>query len=335
MPKAKKLPSGNWRARAYIGIDSNGKKVYKSFTAETKAEAEFLASECIARGKQDRVSITIGDAVSAYIDNKENVLSPSTISGYRNIMRNRIEEVKATPICKFNSLAAQTYINRLAVKLSPKSVANAWGLIVAAVQLCDPDRHFTVTLPAKRKIIREIPTAPEVITAIRGSDIELPALLAMWLSLRMSEIRGLKYKDIVNDVLTVRRTMLTVDRETVIRDQTKTYGSTRRLKLPPYIVGLIGAGDPNEFIVKQSAEVIYKHFVAQIRAAGLPHMRFHDLRHLSASVMVSLGVPDKYSMERGGWTTTSTLQNVYQHTFSDDRKAVDNLIDNYFADLLG
>ncbi len=50
--------------------------------------------------------------------------------------------------------------------------------------------------------------------------------------------------------------------------------------------------------------------------------------------MLMLGVPDKYAMERGGWSTTDTLKAVYQHTFSDERKHVDELIDGFFDDIL-
>ena len=46
--------------------------------------------------------------------------------------------------------------------------------------------------------------------------------------------------------------------------------------------------------------------------------------------MLMLGVPDKYAMERGGWSTPNTLKNVYQHTFSDEHKQVDKKIDEFF-----
>lgn len=334
MAKAKKLPSGSWRVLAFTGKGDDGKRQYKSFTAPTRKEAEYLAAEYVAKGKRDEVTLTIGSAVSGYIESKENILSPSTIEGYRNIERNRIASIKEMEIADFDSRAAQKYVNGLAGDISPKSVRNAWGLVSSAIMLYAPDKRLTITLPAKQKIVRDIPTAQEVINAIKGTDVELPSLLAMWLSLRMSEVRGIKYGDIVRGVLTVRRTILTVKGEDVIREQTKTYGSTRRLKLPPYIVKLIGSGKADDFVITQTAEVIYKHFVAHIKAAGLTHMRFHDLRHLSASVMVGLGIPDKYSMERGGWTTTSTLQNVYQHTFSAERSAVDEKIDRYYESLL-
>ena len=54
------------------------------------------------------------------------------------------------------------------------------------------------------------------------------------------------------------------------------------------------------------------------------------LRHLKASVMLMLGVPDKYAMERGGWATDNVLKSVYQQTFSTERVKVDTIIDNYF-----
>ena len=64
------------------------------------------------------------------------------------------------------------------------------------------------------------------------------------------------------------------------------------------------------------------------------NMHFHELRHLNASVMLMLGVPDKYAMERGGWSTDHVLKTVYQQTFSDERKRVDSMIDDYFDGII-
>ncbi len=336
MAKAKKLPSGAWRVLAYIGTDENGKRKYKSFTASTKKEAEFLAVEYVnSHHDEPAENMTISEAVERYISAKENILSPSTIEGYRNIQRNRLNSIQKIKISEFNSATAQEYINQIAKTISSKSVANAWGLVTSAIQLQTPDKVLRVTLPAKKKIVRELPTAQEVINAIRGTNIELPALLSMWLSLRMSEVRGLQYRDISRGVLTVRRTILTIHGESVVREQTKTFGSTRRIKIPSHIQQLIGSGEPDSFIIPETAEVIYKRFIAAIEKAGLPHMRFHDLRHLNASIMLQLGIPEKYAMERGGWTTNSTLQNVYQHTFSAERATIDDKVDAYFEKLLG
>ena len=73
-------------------------------------------------------------------------------------------------IDKFDTSDAQAYINSLSKNISPKSVSNAWGLVVSAIQLQAPDKVLRVTLPAKKKVVRELPTAQEVINAIKGTD---------------------------------------------------------------------------------------------------------------------------------------------------------------------
>ena len=60
--------------------------------------------------------------------------------------------------------------------------------------------------------MNELPTAEQVIRMIRGTEIELPCLLAMWLSLRMSEVRGLQFGDIKDGVLTIQRSKLVDER---------------------------------------------------------------------------------------------------------------------------
>lgn len=50
--------------------------------------------------------------------------------------------------------------------------------------------------------------------------------------------------------------------------------------------------------------------------------------------MLALGIPDKYAMERGGWSTNTTLKTVYQHTFSEERRRVDEQIDGFFNAIL-
>lgn len=63
-------------------------------------------------------------------------------------------------------------------------------------------------------------------------------------------------------------------------------------------------------------------------------MSFHDLRHMNASIMLALGIPDKYAMERGGWSSDHIMKSVYQHTFTAEREAADEKIDRYFESLL-
>ena len=63
---------------------------------------------------------------------------------------------------------------------------------------------------------------------------------------------------------------------------------------------------------------------------NISHMRFHDLRHVNASVMLKLNIPNKYAAERMGHATEDMLKNVYQHTLSQDMKSINQTVNDYF-----
>ena len=199
-----------------------------------------------------------------------------------------------------------------------------------------PDFHYNVTLPAKKKKIKDLPSPETVLAAVKGSDVELPVLLAMWLSLRMSEVRGLRKQDITADGhIILNQTKLYFCSSEYVRENAKTEKSTRKLRIPQYIMKLIEQlPAEQEYLVPAKPYVITDRFYKLLEANGIEHMTFHELRHLNASIMVMLKIPDKYAMERGGWSTPDVLQSVYQHTFSDERKAVDDQIDDFFNSII-
>lgn len=51
--------------------------------------------------------------------------------------------------------------------------------------------------------------------------------------------------------------------------------------------------------------------------AGVPHFRFHDLRHYAASILHALNIPDAYIMQRGGWENDAVLKGIYRHNLDD------------------
>ncbi len=333
MSKAEKLKSGNWRAKAYMGTDENGKKIFQSFTASTKKEAEYLAAEAVLKKKEKVKNITVGEAIDKYISSKESILSPTTVAGYRGIRRNYLQMIMDLPIQKLTQEIVQRAVNDESRRLSAKTVKSAHSLLTAAMSIYNPDLHLNTTLPRIQKKYKDLPTPVEVIQAAAGTEIELPVLLGLWLGMRLSEIRGIRKKDIHDGYLTIQNVIVTVERKDIEKEQTKTNQSARRLKLPDKILELIeqcNIQNEDEYIIKLSGTAIYKRFMRIIEKNGLKKMTFHDLRHLNASVMLALGVPDKYAMERGGWSTDNILKSVYQHTFSTERETIDRRIDDYF-----
>ncbi len=337
MATAKKTAAGTWRIQVFVGVGPDGKKIKKSFTAPTKREAEKLARDFVDKKEEAKHRIiTVKSALKEYIEAKRFVLSPSTIHGYETILHSRLQSIMDVDIYVLDSFMMQKAINEDAKTKKSTTIREAKNLIVTAMRMFDVKTEFNVTFPAEQPNLKDLPTAEQVFRMIRGTDIELPCLLAMWLSLRISEVRGLQFGDIRDGILTVQRSRLSIGNKDVVRNVNKTFKSTRRLVVPPYIMSLINKvprASSSDFIIQVSYQVIHGHLKKLCEENGY-HMTFHDLRHLNASVMLMLGIPDKYAMERGGWSTNSTLKAVYQHTFAEERKKVDERIDGFFEDLL-
>jgi integrase len=202
------------------------------------------------------------------------------------------------------------------------------------LNLFRPGFKLNTTLPRKKHYDAQIPennALQDIFFAIKGTNVELPVTLAIWLGMRMSEIRGLMWEDLKDNVLHIQRAMVDVDKNTAIK-QPKSYAGNRKITLDPILVDLINKQpETSKYIITMSGQAISKRFYRICEKAGIPHCRFHDLRHANASVMLSLGIPDKYAMERIGDSTTSMYKNVYQHTLSDNRKIVDIKVNNYFT----
>lgn len=343
--KAKKLPSGTWRVLVYLGTDSDGKKLLKSITAETKAEAEYLARDYQLKYKRGAIKknepVTLRQAIQRYINISE-VLAPSTINGYEIVMNYRFPSIMDLKLTELTQDKCQEAINIESRSYAPKTVHNAWGL-VATVLKKNGIIYNDIKLPRKTVKHKEFPMPNEIFEAIKGTDIELPCLLAMWLSLTMSEIRGIDCSAIRGDVLSIEKVKVYVKNEDHEKRSGKTSYRIRRHRLPEYLMNLvINTESYQEYLqTKQDGPLItfkpysiYKRWKKIAIAHGW-EMSFHDLRAESASIMLMLGIPDKYAAERGGWTPSSPImKTVYQQTFSEQRLLVDEKINDYFEQFI-
>lgn len=329
-PQPKKLPSGRW----YVQVMIDGHRRGQTF--DTEKEAVYWAAGVKAKAKEAAKSpreLTVGEAIDRYIESKNTVLSPSTVAGYRRIRANQLQELMPVRLSSLTQERVQKAINAMAKTKSPKTVHNAHSLLTAAMADFYPELHLRTTLPKKERVDIVVPSEEDIAAiaaAVRGKSVELPVLLAMWLGLRMSEIRGLTWDCIGEDIIHIKQALVDEGLKT-----TKTYHSNRILPLPSYIRALIEAQPrKGEFIIPDSRRAINSRFDYYIKKAGIKHYRFHDLRHVNASVMLALNVPDKYAMRRMGHATNNMLKTVYQHTMSEKERQVDAVIDQYFRDLI-
>lgn len=332
-----KLPSGSFRVQVLDYKDADGKKHYKSFTAPTKAEAQFLAAQWkTQRTEVKKYSLTLYDAVTKYIDVKRNVLSPSTILGYERMQKNYMKEIGIKRVGELTNTDLQILISTLSKDLSPKTVRNVHGLVSAALDMFAPDFQIKVTLPAKKKAELYCPSDQDISTLLKyisGTELELAVLLAAFGPLRRGEICALEDSDIDGNIITVRKSLvLGPDREWIVK-QPKTFGSYRDVEFPEFVIKKLSGIEGR--IIKSTPDAISERFARALEKAGLPHFRFHDLRHYAASIMHAIGVPDQYILQRGGWSSDNVMKTVYRNTIDLEAVKQTRKINEHFKKISG
>lgn len=349
MPTAKKLPSGSWRCLVYSHTEeiknSDGsikkKRIYESFTSNIpgpkgKRIAEQAAAEFAANKDQRSRSadMLLGTAMDNYIQSRESILSPRTIMDYKRIRRMSLQSLMNIRLSRITQEDIQIAINLEAVNHSPKTVRNSHGLLSAVLKQYRPDFALNTSLPKKQRVELYIPTDEEVkrlIRASEGTEMELPILLAAFGPMRRGEICALDSTDISGNIVHVSKNMVRTEDNTWIIKSPKSYAGDRYIDFPDFVAekwrGKTGR------IVNLTPNNITDRFRSCLHRAGLPHFRFHDLRHYSASIQHALGIPDSYIMQRGGWGNDGTLKAVYRHALADKTKEMDDIANQHFNEL--
>lgn len=283
-----------------------------------------------ASRRSDTLSVPLGNLIDNYIDDKRNVLSPSTVERYERIRERHFQRLMIVPANKLTSERIQREINLMSAEYAPKTVRNAYGLITATLDLYAPEVKFRVTMPAKRKIEYHIPTTEEVNTLLAAAspNMKTAIMLAAFCGLRRGEIAALTDSDIHDNVLHVSKSaVIDSNHQTVIKTP-KTYHSDRIVMMPDivknHLEGKVGK------ICPIALSTITREFDSLRDRLGMK-CRFHDLRHYYASILHAIGVPDQYIMEQGGWKSDFMLKAVYRNTLDDMRAKNNAKINSFFS----
>lgn len=319
MASAKKLPSGSWRVNLYIGKDAAGKRQYKSFTADTKREAEYLAAQ-YNQLKIDinRSNMPLSVAVERYIKGKENILSPSTIRGYNVVKNQYLPELMQTRIKDITAERIQSAFNVFAKDHSAKTCRNAHGLISAVLKIHRPELTLHTTLPQKSKREIYVPDESEIAdiySCVRGTSIEIPFLLATQCGLRASEISGLETSCVYEDRIEIKQARVDGMNGAQLKEP-KSVAGYRSVPISKelYLILLDRAVD-DRVCPLSSSDISSRWGKFRSKHGINSACNFHALRHHFASRCLLMGMPQKYTAEMMGHGSLDMIEKVYQHTF--------------------
>lgn len=272
--------------------------------------AEIMSQDDVAqRG-------TFESYATEYIDNRSNVLSPSSIRTYNTIMRRISAKFKARNIYDITQEHVQKEINDLATKLAPKTVRSTHGFIASVLGAIRPQFVLATTLPSLKNKERYCPTTEDIrriLDYAHGTEDSVGLQLGI-LGLRRGEICALEMSDLKGNRLTVSKTLV-YNKGWKVKHSPKTDAGNRTIILPDKLVKEI---NEQGYIYKLSPQKLNDHLGKTLNALNIPKFRFHDLRAYFASYTHTiLGLSDQDIMSMGGWKSDSIMKSAYRRSMQE------------------
>lgn len=334
VPKPRQLPSGKW----FIQLRLNGKSIpiTKSTERECIEEARAIKAGILETKQHD--DRTVGDVIDAYINSISNVASPSTIDSYERKRRNNLQSLMPLTVDELTKDTVQAAINEDAKKYAGKTIKDALAVVRVAtgIRFKKDELKLPSTAPKKTPPVLSSDDIQKLIVALAeiGGEVECAALLAMWLSLRRSEIKGLEWQDIGEDGIAVTKAMVYDKHHKLVEKITKTEKSRRYIRCSPYVLDKIKAlPQKGDKVFQMSTSGLWNGVTNACKQAGIKHTYLHGLRHTNATVMAMLKIDVKYAMKRGGWSSADTMRKIYQDIMAEAEVQVADDIDAYFLKL--
>ena len=340
---------GRWMARVDLGWQ-DGKRRRKTLYGRTKREVQDKLRETLHRTEKGLPPIpeqeTVGAFLRRWLEIVRGKVRPRTHKSYEQVVRihlepgiGRVRLAKLTPLdvsAWFESrhaagVGGRTIHYARAVLRAALNQALKWELVSRNVaSLTDPPRYRA----------REIaPLTPEqtrkFLAAVAGHRLEALFTVAVGLGLRLGEALGLPW-DAVNldaGTLSVRQTLERAGKQPRFGEPKSARGR-RTITLPRIVTAalrkhrtrqlqdrLISGERWNDsglvFTTEAGAPLdgcnVNRTFKAVLRRAGLPAIRYHDLRHTAATLLLAQGVDPRTIMETLGHSQISLTLNTYAH----------------------
>jgi len=317
-----------------------------------KRRAEAMLSQALREYEGINVDfgsdVLFTDFMRTWLESVKNSIEQNSYECYNDILTRYIDSYFAgNPVTlrKLEPIHVQKLYNHyMNAGLSATTVLKIHANIRKALQhavnlnMIPYNPADRVSKPKKQKYIAKFYDEEQInrlLSLTKDESIYPAILLAAFYGLRRSEALGLRWSDVNFKAKTVTVCNTVVEYDTVIeKERTKNEASKRTLPLmEPVETYLLKLKDEqernaellgseyvsNDFICKQACgKPFYPNYITErfskvLKRYGLPHIRFHDLRHSAASMLLANGFYIKDIQEWLGHADFGTTANIYAH----------------------
>jgi len=300
------------------------------------------------------------DWIDKWMEQKSGNLRKSTLVSYRINLEKHIRphfQPLKLKLQEVNAQHIQDYYNKMVKEgQSANSIAKHNAILRGALQ--DAMKKGMIafnpvgraTLPKRKKFKGAMALTAEqantLIGAVENEPVKPAIILALCYGMRKSEVLGLRWKDVDFKLNTIHICNTVVAVTTPIEEEdTKSEASRRTLHIIPetrqYFLNLKRQQDKNRLLCGNAyidtvhvcvgvdgkpftADYLTWHLNKVLNACGLPHIRFHDLRHSAASLLLSSGLSPMQVQWFLGHEQISTTLDLYGHLYEEGKKETAN-----------
>ena len=367
----RKRKDGRWEGRYTAGLDPiTGKQVFKNVLGKTQAEVKEKLKIALAENQKVDFTKTGKYTVTQWMNEwYENVakikVRASSHQTYRGYIDNHITpNIGKLPLEKLTTMDLQKFYRKLMTKgrverieatnqpkgLSAKTVRNINQVISSAMDFAVAQRIVSVN-PCKAVALpkvehKEMQTIPAeqlqaFLTEAKASGVYEMYYIELATGLRRGELLGLKWSDIdwKNGIIKVKRQIARVDGK-VIEAPLKTKNSYRTVTISPQAMEVLKqqkAKTKDEFVFPSlnggpiSPDSVNNMLKRVLERAGIPKVRFHDLRHTFATVALQNGVDIKTVSGMLGHFSAGFTLDTYAHVTTAAQKEAAQTIGNVLS----
>lgn len=361
----RKRSDGRWEARAVL---ANGKR--KSFYGETRQEAARQLSLAIRDRELGIVDLderqTVADFLTTWLQAERFRVKRTSAHRYeREIRLHLLPKLKGITLTKLTAQHIATlYATELAHGRSPNAVAYTHRVLHAALAdafrlgLVHRNVADLVDPPRKTKRIMAVYTeeqARALLQAAVGDRFEALWILALATGMREGELLGLAWPqvDLLRGTVTVLVTLQQYPGEAPAREEVKTSHSERVIALPKVVVGALERHHEQQREqraklgeVWSDMNLVFPNTIGRpvdvrgfrrrcwhrlVKKAELPYIRFHDLRHTAATLLLARGMPVKAVSEMLGHSSATITLNLYGHVLPHMQQQLAQTMDDILS----
>lgn len=347
----RKRPDGRWEGRVELPPDKNGKRKRKYVYADKRQECQRKVNELVYQLEcsdfADAGRLTVDAYMEQWFSTYCQSLAASTQQSYENYLLNHINPYFAGfKLKNLKPIHIEDFYNTKRRKYKEKTILQIHRIFSRALK--DAVKNNLITknpcqlakAPSPDQYEPAIPDLGHyflIVEAARGTEHEIPILLAGMCGLRRSEVFGLTWNDVDFEqaTLTVRQALVTV-KKGLDKKTTKSRTSTRTISIPEDVLEVLRTHKKVGFVASPNGDVAhpgnYSHRFANFLTRNkIPHIRFHDLRHFHATLLLDAGVPLRHAQGRLGHSTINMTAH-YQHIRKKSDAVVIDKIDAFIRE---